>query len=208
MDEAEWMACESPTPMLQFLSDRASERKWRLFACACVRGVWHLLTTYHSRRAVEVGERYADGLADEYERRRARQSADFDCGGAASYPAIQAAKLCVSDWPGQSLVAEVCRRTAEAAGKREERKAHCAFLRDVFRPPPFSNTTLVPAWLTPNVEAVATTIYAERRFDDLPVLADALEDAGCADQVILDHLRGPGPHVRGCWSLDLVLGKE
>jgi hypothetical protein len=53
---------------------------------------------------------------------------------------------------------------------------------------------------------VAEVIYAERRFEYLPVLADALEEAGCGDAEVLGHLRGPGPHVRGCWALDLVLG--
>jgi hypothetical protein len=51
-------------------------------------------------------------------------------------------------------------------------------------------------------------IYDERAFDRLPVLADALEDAGCADADLLGHLRGPGPHVRGCWAVDLILGKS
>jgi hypothetical protein len=57
------------------------------------------------------------------------------------------------------------------------------------------------------VLGLAKAIYGEGRFTDVPVLADALEEAGCADAEILTHLRGPGPHVRGCWALDLVLGK-
>ena len=55
---------------------------------------------------------------------------------------------------------------------------------------------------------LARTIYDDRRFDLLPILADALEEAGCGDAEILAHCRGPGPHVRGCWAVDLVLGKE
>jgi hypothetical protein len=62
--------------------------------------------------------------------------------------------------------------------------------------------------VSPTAAALAATIYHERAFDRLPILADALEDAGCDNADILDHLRGPGPHVRGCWALDLVLGKE
>jgi hypothetical protein len=58
------------------------------------------------------------------------------------------------------------------------------------------------------VERIADTIYRDRSFTDLPILADALEDAGCDNADILSHLRGPGPHVRGCWALDLILGKE
>ena len=56
--------------------------------------------------------------------------------------------------------------------------------------------------------AIARHIYDDRAFHDLPILADALEDAGCADAAILDHCRGPGPHVRGCWAVDLLLGKS
>ena len=66
-------------------------------------------------------------------------------------------------------------------------------------------------WLAGNngaAEPVAATIYDDRAFDRLPILADALEDAGCDDHDILAHCRGPGPHVRGCWVVDLVLGKS
>jgi hypothetical protein len=73
---------------------------------------------------------------------------------------------------------------------------------------PFRPLIFEPSWLTPTVLALGVIIYAERAFDRLPILADALEDAGCTDTTILDHLRGPGPHSRGCFALDLVLGKS
>jgi len=79
----------------------------------------------------------------------------------------------------------------------------CDVIGDPFRP-----VSLDPAWLTPAVTSVVKVIYDERRFEDLPILADALEDASCGDQQILGHLRGPRPHVRGCWVVDLLLGKE
>jgi hypothetical protein len=90
-----------------------------------------------------------------------------------------------------------------------ERREQAALLRDVFGPLPFRQVRIDPSWRTPNVVALAATSYEERRFDDLPVLADALDEAGCDDPEILGHLRQPGPgHIRGCWALDLVLGKE
>ena len=61
-----------------------------------------------------------------------------------------------------------------------------------------------PGWRTANITALARTIFEERRFDDLPVLADALEEVGCADAELLAHCRGGGEHVRGCWALDVV----
>jgi hypothetical protein len=83
-----------------------------------------------------------------------------------------------------------------------------ALLRDIFGPLPFRPAGLEPALRTPSVTAVAQAIYAEHRFLDMPVLADVLEEAGCTGREILAHCRGPGPHVRGCWVLDAVLGKE
>jgi hypothetical protein len=63
-------------------------------------------------------------------------------------------------------------------------------------------------WLAPMVTKLALAIYEERAFDRMPILADALEDAGCTNQDILEHCRGGGDHVRGCWVVDLLLAKE
>jgi hypothetical protein len=68
--------------------------------------------------------------------------------------------------------------------------------------------SLNPGWLSETVVALATGIDAERAFDRMPILADALEEAGCDNADVLDHCRGPGPHVRGCWVVDLLLGKK
>jgi hypothetical protein len=79
--------------------------------------------------------------------------------------------------------------------------------RDIFANP-FRPVTLAPSWQTETVVALATGIDADRAFDRMPVLADALEDAGCDYADVLSHCRGEGPHVRGCWVVDLMLGKE
>jgi hypothetical protein len=95
-----------------------------------------------------------------------------------------------------------------------EMTSQCAFLREIVGHP-FRRVTLDPACRTPAVISLATAAYEERDLpsghldpDRLAVLADALEEAGCDDLAILDHLRGPGPHVRGCWVVDLLLAKE
>ena len=76
---------------------------------------------------------------------------------------------------------------------------------------PFYPILLDPAWLTwqnGTIPKLAQAIYEERMFDCLPILADALEEVGCSDPDLLGHLRGPEPHVRGCWVVDLILGRE
>jgi hypothetical protein len=80
-------------------------------------------------------------------------------------------------------------------------------VRDVFGNP-FRPVAVDPRWRTETVLALAQGAYADRAFDRLPILADALQDAGCDNADVLDHCRGPGPHVRGCWVVDLILGKE
>jgi hypothetical protein len=97
------------------------------------------------------------------------------------------------------------RRTLRA--RAVERRAQCVLIRDIFDP--FQPVVIDPAWRTWNggcVVKMARAIYDERRFDDLPVLADALEEAGCTQRHLLGHCRGRGPHVRGCWALDALLG--
>lgn len=99
----------------------------------------------------------------------------------------------------------------DRAASNTERKEHARLFRDLifnpFRPLP----TIAPSllhWNDATIPKLAQFIYDERRFDDLPILADALIDAGCANTDILEHCRSGGPHVRGCWVLDLLLGKE
>jgi hypothetical protein len=90
------------------------------------------------------------------------------------------------------------------------KELHSHLIRDVFGNPFRPAPRIERAWREKNKGAAAdmsASIYDSRVFDRLPILADALEDAGCTDADLLGHLRGPGPHVRGCWAVDLVLGK-
>jgi hypothetical protein len=87
-----------------------------------------------------------------------------------------------------------------------ELAAQADLLRDILGDP-FQPVRLDPNWRTETVLGIAGLAYAQQTFEDLPILADALEDAGCDNQDVLTHLRSAGPHVRGCWPLDLLLGK-
>lgn len=105
-------------------------------------------------------------------------------------------------------------RKVEQGGDATERAAHCGLLRDIVDNP-FRPASLTPSCLTPTVTNLATTAYNERTLPSgeldsvrLAVLADALEEAGCSSADLLSHLRSVGPHVRGCWPLDLLMGKE
>jgi hypothetical protein len=68
--------------------------------------------------------------------------------------------------------------------------------------------TLLRRWQSLTVRALAVGIETEGAYDRMPILADALEDAGCDNFEVLNHCRGPGPHVSGCWALDLVRGRD
>jgi hypothetical protein len=89
-----------------------------------------------------------------------------------------------------------------------EQLVQVAFLHDIFGPLPFRGISVAPEWLTSDVLALARGIYDDKAFDRMPILADALQDAGCANDEILNHcLLENWEHVRGCWVLDLLLGR-
>jgi hypothetical protein len=204
MTEAEWLECADPTPMLAFLRGKASDRKQRLFAVACSRRIWHLIDTL-GRAAVEAAEKFADGLVESTDMRAARLACQGAGGQAAWYPAATNPEIAARNTAcsAQAGVASNAMLDSEAA----ERLAQAKFLRDIFGNP-FRPITLDCSWLTPEVVRLAQKIYADRIFERLPLLADELANAGCVNAEILRHCRGPGPHVRGCWVVDLVLGKH
>lgn len=223
MTEAEWMGCTDPTPMLEFLRGKASDRKLRLFAVACCFEVWYLMRDKRSKKAATVSERYADGLialprmavVREAARRAIAEWVSAEEGTVGRrFPEEVAHAATLADADQAAVrAADIAARLSEAEAREigcESRKqSQAILLRDIFGNP-FRPVTLDTAWLRSNdaVAKLAQAIYDNRRFQDLPVLADALEEAGCHDADILTHCRHPGPHVRGCWVIDLLLGKE
>jgi hypothetical protein len=192
---------------------RASSRKLRLFACACCRRVWPLISDERSRRAVEVAERYADGRASRKELAAARAASPGRASGGASESAVKAAvnaAAAAADYAAERaahFALEAAVRTG-ARGLAEEH-AQAELLREVVGPPPRSRM-IDPACLAWNdglVPRLAGAIYEEGRFDDLPILADALMEAGCANTTVLEHCRRRHGHWRGCWLIDALLDK-
>jgi hypothetical protein len=191
MTEAEWLGATDPAVKLSALRGTSSARKLRLFCCACCRRVWNAMAD-DGRRAVEAAERDADqppADADPLDGRVIDPVA-----GGPRHGTIYAAE-CAAD------------AAVTAPDPKAEGAAQCALLADIFGNP-FRPVALDPSWLTSAVVALATGIYADRASDRLPILADALQDAGCDNADVLDHCRGDGRHVRGCWVVDLLLGKE
>jgi hypothetical protein len=204
MTEAKWLGHSDPVTLLRHLTTlQPSDRKLRLFACAACRRVWSVLRHQPSRHAVEVAERHADGLASAAELAIAAQEA--------THVADLAGREQAPGWNAAHTAAAAAADSALAAAERAARAAADADLfRDVFGNP-FRTVVIDPNWLDCNDAAVrhlAQAIYDERRFRDLFVLADALEEAGCTDPVILDHCRQYWGHARGCWVLDALLGRE
>jgi hypothetical protein len=188
MTEAEWLTGTDPKALVKFVVKTTSERKLRLFALAvCVaswRGVGPKRREMHA-----VTEAFADGIGS---------------------------------------VREVCRRWGNSCHERPARwavsvlqtksaaqkKLRLALARCVFGNP-FRPVRLDRGSISTTIKALAQAAYEERHpsrkeLDPtrLAILADALEEASCTDRDILDHLRSPGPHVRGCWALDLLTCRE
>ena len=239
MTEAEWLACGEPQRMLEFLQERGrlTERRLRLFACACCRRV---IPSFHDRRlteAVEVAERLADGMAAAGEREEAARALLYVPGllddvrrigvedraghvrhhaACAAMRALDAAHWATNVKVAARYAAAIRYWEAEADGEeaalRAEQAVQAGLIRCVFASP-FHNS-VSPAH-SPMTSSLAVGACAARGLPSghldnarLAVLSDALEDAGCSDAAILSHLRSPAPHVRGCWALDLILGKS
>lgn len=318
MTESDWLAACDPVPMIEHLGNRISERKRRLFAVACCRRVWHILSA-DDRCAVEAAEQYADGRIDlealgkvfagcveratgpsdsssfvrfaqfaacdacarecdlvtvtesirsavsservtsttgvdpilggmsgavdaaQEEHARTKEAAfrarwqgrgqglkALVTGGLSAYQqtatrsrsrlaqaqaAETAAKNAVQT-AIQQLKAVVKANKAEqnntGSARTQEQSAQADLLREIVGNP-FRSVAVDPTWLHGNgdiVAALAQGIDEERAFEHVPILADALEEAGCTDTAILEHCRGPRPHVRGCWVIDLLLDKR
>jgi hypothetical protein len=231
--EQKWLACTDPQKLLQFLRDKTSDRKVRLFAVACCRHYLYLTRDHRVGEAVDVAERFADGLASGMERSNARKAAQQAAQGRgvtarpdapkwerrtaslAYYATARQAMEAAWNVPGLAVECLVWRAGGYNACDWEVVKAaegifQANLLREILGGP-FRPVTLDPAWLAWNdgtVPKLAQAIYGNRAFDRLPVLADALEEAGCTNADLLAHCRGPGPHHRGCWAVDLILAKN
>ena len=215
MTEAEWLACTDYKQMLNAGRHRISERKLRLFSCGIARRVWKSLTLKPVRTAVLTSERYADGLATELEldffhQQGVARWAQMTQRTSLRKPDLRMRLARMAQAVDSSAPGPFQFRSEPSLSDEEDHYVVAlkpCLLRCVagnpFRPVAFD-----PHWRTADVTALARGIYDDRAFDRLPLLADALMDAGCDHDDVLAHCRSDGPHVRGCWVVDFVLGKE
>jgi hypothetical protein len=220
--------CSMPVP------EQGPDRKKWLLVAHLVRQVADQMTDPRFVDVIEVGERYADGLASQQERSDAHRRAYdlWDTVGQPHEAAGDAANvarrfLYSPDETAEMMVGAAGSRAARLAGgsgkqaetaRHEAQRAMRSLIRRLINEVhgnPFRPVTLDPAWRTPAVVALAQAVYEERLMpageldpSRLRILGDAVEEAGCADSEILGHLRSPGLHIRGCWPVDLLLGKE
>jgi hypothetical protein len=219
MTEGDRLKATDPQAMLKALrgSPLLTERKARLFVAACCGRDWPLMPDEASRRSVEAPENYADGIGGEQDLRAAVAGAWKACCRASHKdpyhdPAWAAYALAYTAGV-RELPARMWGGGCWSNLSTPEREAHARLLRCVVGNP-HCPAASPPARWAPQVVALARAAYEHRHLpsgeldpDRLAVLADALEDAGTADADLLNHLRSPGPHYRGCWAIDLLLGK-
>jgi hypothetical protein len=217
VDEQRWLACENPQKMLEFLRGKASDRKLRLFACAFGRAVRESQHE-HGPSTVAVAERYADGLASDQE--LASEWRKWACSPEEKGPVAPSAYD--GAWEAVDWLTTLERWRDDpdsyiSIPADAVLKCSVQLLRDIIGNP-FRPVTIDSAWLTrreSTVRQLAEAAYQERSLPSghldtgrLAVVADALEEAGCTDAELLEHLRSPGPHVRGCFAIDVLTGRR
>lgn len=236
ISEIEWLQSTDSSKLIHFLEHQRgiADRKWWLFAVGCCQFILDAIHDHRSRNAFDVVERLADGNATTHDLDAAHRLACevlTDIGADRKwYPPEDVARVITmpNSTPSSmaygasmrvcSVIGQFAWKAAMGKGRRYQDKMrrmayerqgniHLSLVRCVFGNP-FRPAASDPRWLTPTVVALAQGIYDDRAFNRLPVLADALEEAGCTDPAILEHCRGPGPHARGCWVVDLLLGNN
>ena len=231
MTETEWLACQNPIAPVVFVAPTANPRKMRLFLCACCARV--LAATPQSRRlfrghyagsfeqlelALGVVEQFAEGLVGADALAQARADArdalyvppSIDYGGETDLWREVAAVVAAAELNPvpETVVVSCLRATNGQSPEADELRWQAAVLRCVFGNP-FRPVEFDPVWRTDTAQTLARQMYELRDFGAMPILADALQDAGCETEDVLNHCRDASHvHVRGCWVLDAVLGRD
>ena len=222
MTEEEWAVSTDPIAMLEAAREslrsdwphgQRTARKRVLFGLACCRLIWPLIEVDdRCRRAFVLTELEIEGRAPASEDEEDAVWADLK--NAYRHPEegtpveqMMAASAVADIGSAEFIIGDILRGLEDWGDVAARTRQVAGILHDIVGNP-FRPMSADPAWLTPTVTALAQQMYDSRDFSALPILADALQDASCDRADVLAHCRGPGPHVRGCWVLDLVLGKQ
>jgi hypothetical protein len=209
----EWTASDDPDDLLDAAKamKRLPARKARLFAGGCFRLVWELIQAADIRLAVEMSDARADRKISQPELERHRYPMIHPSDHVRTWLAVAVQSLATSNLNPSYVAWQVRTATQNDIYRHARRGIPCRAQAELVREVagnPFRPVTFDGRWRIENVVGLARGIYEDRAFNRLPLLADALMDAGCADEQVIGHCRGEGSHVRGCWVVDLVLGKE
>ncbi|VTR92802.1 Uncharacterized protein (Fragment) OS=uncultured bacterium PE=4 SV=1 [Gemmata massiliana] len=197
MTEAEWLAWGTPEEMVKFLRHKGRERKLRLLGCVAVE------LNHPNSEPAAIAARFADGLVTLDELRAVWVTTE---NMPSSWPERG------HDWASALLPSPPNPDLRQFDPKGfdelvEWRSSFLCALRDIFGNP-FRPVTFSPSWRSSTAVALASQMYESRDFGAMPILGDAHPRCGMRQRDVLDHCRGPGPHVRGCWVMDGVLGKK
>ena len=223
MTEQEWLSCSKLSTALEFLRNKISQRKLRLFAVACCRYLGGaMMNEPQCRNAVEMAEQYADGDVS-LETLRAVSLDDSKANPGFRKLDIETARYVIEPDAFEAALkgAESSRELGDEVDASDLDSRHpqwinCVnerikrqelLLRDIVGNP-FRSSLFEPQWFNPKLVELAFDIYKDRRFNRLPYLADVLEKTGCDNSIILNHCRDNNPHARGCWVVDKILCKK
>jgi hypothetical protein len=229
MTEADWWAATDPDRLIDwlFFDARAADRKLRLFSVACCESLRHHVRDPGVLAALGLAEAFADGRIDAAALATAHTAAWGNFHARHSRYDVSPAEVSGAEAVCLYPTAQDPHRDRDRYREDDDApyalliayfidhpraKAHfprlVRLLHDVFGPLPFREVAVGPGWLTSDVVSLARGIYDEKAFDRMPILADALQDAGCDNDEVLTHCRREGwEHVRGCWVIDLLLGR-
>lgn len=221
MTEEEWLSSTDPEGMYAVVSQgpfraewpdaQRTARKRALFGAACCRLVWPLIVVdERCRKSVELLERQFDEPISVEQTEEitwgAKMAAEHPEDGTPELQMLAADLVYGAGHPGTDIAYLL--RGLSDWGDPHERAARIAdIMRDILGNP-FRPVSLDHCWQTPTVLSLAQGIYTDSAFDRLPILADALEEASCDNSELLNHCRSETVHMRGCWVIDLLLGKE
>ena len=210
-----WLTQTEPSDLLELIEPRGCGRKWWLLVAACLHGIEHKMPGPAALSALWLIEKCAEGCPHYAQMGAAVNEIVTELSG--GHPPAERFAGHAALWAVRNgglgalyrLTVTVAANTASALhGGKHDYTEVVRWLRDIFGDP-FRPISFSPEWRPGTAMSLAAQMYESRDFSAMPILADALQDAGCNDADILSHCRDtPLSHVRGCWVVDLVLGKQ